>query len=68
MMGRRHATCAYWVDDTHAGAHSAMMTMYLLGVSNDVIIEQGEATCSSCDCLLGHKAKYLWTEAQSTKA
>ena len=34
---------------------SAMVTMYILGVGNDVIIEQSEATCS-CDCLLGHRA------------
>ena len=37
------------------GARSAMVAMYLLGGTNDVIIEQSEATCS-CDCLLGHRA------------
>ena len=40
---------------TPRGAHSVMVAMYLLGGSNDVIIEHIEATCS-CDCLLGHRA------------
>ena len=34
-----------------------MVAMYLLGGSNDVIIEHIKATCSSCDCLVGHRAK-----------
>ena len=68
FWGGGHATCANWVDNTRAYVYSAMVNMYLLGVINDVIIEQGEATCSSCDCLLGHKAKYLFKGTKNTKA
>ena len=35
----------------YPGARSARVTMYLLGISNEVIIE---ATCS-CNCLLGDR-------------
>ena len=67
MMGGRHATCAYWVDYTQVHIRSAMVTMYLLGVNNDVIIEHIKATCS-CDCVLGHRANtYLKAPRRRTQ-